>query len=133
MSEAATSPALKPLLLVEDEANIAEIIRRVLEPQGYRVVAAPSGADALKLLPAGEFLGVITDMRTPGGVSGGDLHAWIQTNRQDLAARVIFITGDIANDETFAILNQTKAPCLQKPFKNADLIAMVEKTFGKAR
>ncbi len=133
MSEVATLPALKPLLLVEDEANIAEIIRRVLEPKGYKLVASPSGAEALKLLPAGEFLGVITDMRTPGGVSGGDLHAWIQAHRPDLAARVIFITGDILNDETSAILSQTKAPCLQKPFKNSEFIAMVEKTFGKAR
>ncbi len=133
MSEAATSPALKPLLLVEDEPPIAEFIRRVLEPKGYKLVAAPSGAEALKLLGAGEFLGVITDMRTPGGVNGGDLHAWIQAHRPDLRSRVIFITGDIANEETFAILTQTKAPCLEKPFKGPDIIAMVEKTFGKAR
>ncbi len=133
MSEAATSTALKPLLLVEDEANIAGLIRRLLESKGYKIVAAASGAEALKLLPAGEFLGVITDMRTPGGVNGGDLHAWIRAHRPDLVSRVIFITGDTANEETFAILTDTKAPYLQKPFDLSELVTMVEKTFGKPR
>jgi CheY-like chemotaxis protein len=133
MSEAAISAATKPLLLVEDEAPIAEIIRRLLESRGYKVVAAASGVEALKLLGPGDFLGVITDMRTPGGVSGADLHAWIEANRPELLSRVVFITGDIASPETQAILTQTGAPRLEKPFKNAELIAMVEKTFGKPR
>jgi DNA-binding NtrC family response regulator len=131
MSKPATLKAKAPLLLVEDEPSVMEFMRTALERSGYRVVSANCGAEGLKLLSAGEYLGVITDMRTPGGVNGADLHAWIEGNRPELVSRVIFVTGDTVNDETISILQHTGAPCVEKPFRVSQLIAMVEKTFGK--
>jgi DNA-binding NtrC family response regulator len=125
--------AKTPLLVVEDEPSVMAFIRSALERSGYRIVTATSGAEGLKMLATGEFLGVITDMRTPGGVNGADLHAWIESNRPELVSRVIFVTGDTANDETAAIVKHTGAPCVEKPFRVSHFIAMVEKTFGKAR
>lgn len=106
-------------------------MRTALERNGYATVAAASGVEALELLAGGEYLGVITDMRTPGGVSGADLHAWIEAHRRDLVARVIFVTGDTVNENTAAVLQHTGAPFVEKPFRMQQLIAMVEKTFGK--
>ena len=80
----------------------------------------------------GSFLGVVSDMRTPGGVDGGQVHGWISRNRPDLASRIIFITGDIANEETVATLRETGAPCVEKPFRVAQFIDVVSRTFGKA-
>ena len=128
-----SSPALAslPILVVEDEPAVLELMRTALERGGYSTVAAASGAEALKLLAAGEYLGVITDMRTPGGVSGAGVHAWIGAHRRDLLARVIFVTGDTVNEDTAAVLRDTGAPCVEKPFRVQQLLAMVEKTFGK--
>jgi DNA-binding NtrC family response regulator len=120
-----------PILIVEDEPAVMEFMRTALERNGYATVAAASGVEALELLAGGEYLGVITDMRTPGGVSGADLHAWIEAHRRDLVARVIFVTGDTVNENTAAVLQQTGAPFVEKPFRMQQLIAMVEKTFGK--
>jgi len=120
-----------PILVVEDEPAVMEFMRTALERSGYATVAAASGAEALKLLASGEYLGVITDMRTPGGVSGAGVHAWIETHRRDLVARVIFVTGDTVNEDTAAVLRHTGAPCVEKPFRVQQLIAMVERTFGK--
>jgi len=131
MSKTAVATTKAPLLLVEDEPSVMEFMRTALERRGYRVVSANCGAEGLKLLGSGEYLGVITDMRTPGGVNGADLHAWIEGNRPELVSRVIFVTGDTVNDETISILKHTGAPCVEKPFRISQLIAMVEKTFGK--
>jgi len=87
----------------------------------------------LNLLKSGEFAGVISDMRTPGNVNGADVHAWIRENRPAMSARLLFITGDIANEETGAILKSTGVPFIEKPFRVQQLISTVESLFGKAR
>jgi two-component system NtrC family sensor kinase len=120
------------LLLIEDERGVREFVRSALERSGYQVVTAESGADALQLLANGQFQGVVSDMRTPGGVDGAQVHAWIATHRPELVSRMVFITGDIASEDTAALLKKTGAPCVQKPFLVREFIAVVQKTMGKA-
>ena len=133
MMMASNSPAAVslPILIVEDEPALMELMRAALERSGYSTSAASTGAEALKLLAGGDYLGVITDMRTPGGVSGADVHAWVAAYRPDLVARVIFVTGDTVSDETAAVLQHTGAPCVEKPFRVQQLIAVVEQVFGE--
>jgi CheY-like chemotaxis protein len=132
MTQPGTKPACAPVLLIEDEPAVMALVRAVLEGHGYAVVPTQSGAEALRLLADGHFHGVISDMRTPGGVDGAQVHAWIATHRPELASRVVFITGDIANEETAATLRRTGAPCVEKPFRVHDFITVVEQTLGKA-
>jgi CheY-like chemotaxis protein len=127
-----TSPVL-PVLLIEDEPAVMAYVRAALERSNYSVVCTESGVEALHLLEHGKFLGVVSDMRTPGGVDGGDVHAWIAENRPELASRLVFITGDIANEETVATLRKTGAPCVEKPFRVRQFISVIEKTMGKAQ
>ena len=127
-----TKIACAPVLLIEDEPAVMALVRAVLEGHGYSVVAIESGAEALRLLETGNFHGVISDMRTPGGVDGAQVYAWIAANRPELATRLVFITGDIANEETDATLRRTGAPCVEKPFRVHDFITVVEQTLGKA-
>jgi len=128
----AVQQSLLPVLLIEDEPAVMAYVRATLERSGYHVVCAESGADGLRLLETGEFLGVVSDMRTPGGVDGADVHAWVTRNRPALAARIVFITGDIANEDTVATLRETGAPCVEKPFRVQQFITVVEQTLGKA-
>ena len=112
MNQTVPNPGIPPVLLIEDEPGVMAYVRAVLERSGYPVVATDSGAEALRILQSGEFLGVVSDMRTPGGVDGAQVHAWISANRPELASKIVFITGDLANDETIATLRQTGAPCV---------------------
>jgi DNA-binding NtrC family response regulator len=121
-----------PVLLIEDEPAVMSYVQAALERSGYSVVCAESGAEGLKQLESREFLGVVSDMRTPGGVDGADVHAWISACKPELASRVVFITGDVANEETAATLRRTGAPCVEKPFRVQQFISVVEKTIGKA-
>jgi DNA-binding NtrC family response regulator len=131
------SPAIQsstaPVLLIEDEPSIMALVSATLERNGYEVVCIESGAEALRLLENGQFLGVVSDMRTPGGVDGAQVHTWITAHRPDLVNKIIIITGDYANEETVTTLRRIGALYLEKPFRVQDLIAAVEKTMGKAR
>jgi DNA-binding NtrC family response regulator len=132
-----TTPAIQrahlPVLLIEDEPSIMALVSATLERNGYDVVCIESGAEALRLLEKGQFLGVVSDMRTPGGVDGAQVHSWISANRPDLVDKVVIITGDYANEETVTTLRKIGALYLEKPFRVQDLISAVEKTMGKAR
>ncbi len=127
-----TKSACAPVLLIEDEPAVMALVCAVLEGHGYTVVPTESGAEALRLLANGNFHGVVSDMRTPGGVDGAQVYAWIADNRPELASRLVFITGDIANEETAATLRRTGAPCVEKPFRVQEFISVVEQTMGKA-
>jgi CheY-like chemotaxis protein len=126
------NPGALPVLLIEDEPAVMAYVRATLERSGYTVVCTESGAEGLRLLESEQFLGVVSDMRTPGGVDGADVHAWLSRHRPDLAARIVFITGDIANEDTVATLRKTGAPCVEKPFRVQQFISVIEKTMGKA-
>ncbi len=120
-----------PVLVIEDEPSVMGFVRACLERAGYRVVEADSGIHALDILQRQSFAGVVSDMRTPGGVDGADVHAWITENRPELACRLVFITGDIVNEETAATLRRTGAPYVEKPFRVQQFLSIVEKAFGK--
>ncbi|MBV9340338.1 MAG: response regulator [Acidobacteria bacterium] len=120
-----------PVLLIEDEPAVMSYVRTVLERGGYLVVCSESGAEGLRQLEERDFRGVISDMRTPGGVNGADVHDWISRHRPQLASRLVFITGDIANEDTAATLKRTGAPCVEKPFRVQQFIAVIEQTMGK--
>ncbi len=126
-----TPASLAPILLIEDEPSVTAFLRAALERHGYAVANAASGTEGLNMLSAGKYLGVISDIRMPGAVNGAEVHAWIQKNRPELCARIILISGDTANSETQAFLAQSRAPCIEKPFRVQQLMTIVEKTFGK--
>jgi CheY-like chemotaxis protein len=131
MSTSATKPRQLPVLLIEDEPAVMSYVKAVLERSGYAVVCSESGADGLRLLDVQDFLGVVSDMRTPGGINGPDVHDWITRNRPELACRLVFITGDIANEDTAATLEKTGVPCVEKPFRARQFLSVVEQTMGK--
>ena len=93
MTLPSAKPEALPVLLIEDEPGVMAYVRATLERNGYTVVCAESGAEGVRILESGEFLGVVSDMRTPGGIDGADVHAWISQHRPELISRIVFITG----------------------------------------
>jgi two-component system KDP operon response regulator KdpE len=131
MSAPKTSKALPPILLIEDETSVSAFVRAALERRGYKVVQAKTGADGIRELSRGDYVGVISDIRMPGELNGADVHHWIQQNRPELCRRIILISGDTANSETQSLLSKSTTPCIAKPFRVQELISTVEITFGK--
>jgi DNA-binding response OmpR family regulator len=119
------------ILVIEDEPSVAAFLRTALGRHGYEVTSSSSAVEGLRLLALHDFRGVISDFRTPGGITGSDVHDWLVRHRPEMASRIIFITGDTASDETIALLALAGTPCVEKPFRVQQLMEAVEKTIGK--
>jgi CheY-like chemotaxis protein len=122
-----------PLLLVEDEPSVMAYVRTALERSGYTVACATNGERAIEMARAGQFIGVISDMRTPGNVNGADLYDWLHLHKPALAKRMLFITGDTVNEETAKALERTGAPYIEKPFRVLQLLEMVKTVIGEQK
>jgi response regulator RpfG family c-di-GMP phosphodiesterase len=65
------------VLLVDDEANIIAALRRLLRPDGYRLLSATNSAEGLELLRTQKVSVIVSDERMPG-LSGTELLRLVQ-------------------------------------------------------
>ncbi|MDN3922561.1 ATP-binding protein [Roseateles violae] len=114
------------LLVVDDEAELAALMREALEGAGYEVATAESGAVALALLLEARFDAIISDLRMPE-VDGAELWRAVQALHPALARRMLFVTGDILSPAAAEFLRDSGCPALEKPFKPQDLLAAVRR------
>jgi len=121
------------VLIVEDEAMIARLVRRHLERGGHIVVAASCAEDAVAIIEAGDtFDVVISDIRMPG-MGGEGLFRYLREHRPDLAQRLIFTSGDIVSPDTHRFLEESGRPALPKPFNLSDLNAQLHAVLEENR
>src|SRR6185295_5877135 len=104
-------------LVVEDDDRSAELIRLLLEAEGFRVLRAASTEEALALL-AGQTLSLITvDLQLPGE-SGWQLLEKLRENKELASVPVVVTSGlEVAN----LGLSRGAAAVLQKPISRAQL------------
>jgi DNA-binding response OmpR family regulator len=119
-----------PVLIIEDEPSVMAFLKSALERNGYNTICASSARDGLEVLSAQQVRGIISDMRTPGGVTGADVHSWLMIHRPELTQKILFITGDTVNQETLTLLKKTGAPCIEKPFRVSQLMATLTHLLG---
>lgn len=121
------------ILVIEDERSVQQFLQAALERSGYTATVADSGVAGVERMKSGEeFDFIVSDMRTPGGMNGADVHRWVRANRPELASKMLFITGDIINEETSRVLQQTGVPWLEKPFRVHELLAAIERMMNAA-
>ena len=60
------------ILLVEDEARVAEFIRRGLASEGWAIDHAPDGEDAIEYVAANSYDVILLDLMLPG-IQGQDV------------------------------------------------------------
>ncbi|OWW18634.1 PAS-domain containing protein [Noviherbaspirillum denitrificans] len=109
-----TSPLV---LLVEDDADVRQVVRRQLVDLGYMVVEAADGREALDLLSQiDEIRYVISDVVMPGGLDGPALARNVRATRPDIGILLIsgYDHGSAGADEF---------PLLDKPFTKPELAA----------
>ena len=120
-----TRPGQGTILLVEDQASVRGLIKRVLMSSGYRVIEARSGPQALALADSQvrSIDLLITDVVMPG-MSGSELAARLAARRAGL--RVLFISGYAPNATVQQAVLEPGAAFLQKPFSPAQIAARVD-------
>ena len=85
--------------MVDDEEAVRELLRDLLESEGFRVYLAPGGREALNLFAAKPFDGVFTDVGMPG-MSGWELAHAIRQRNETVPIAVITGWGEaVGSDE----------------------------------
>ena len=112
------------LLVVDDEVELADLMRDMLEGAGYEVATAESGAVALELLATARFDAIVCDLRMPD-MDGAALWREVSARHPKLAGRMLVVTGDTLSPDARRFLQTSKALSLDKPFSKADLLARV--------
>jgi signal transduction histidine kinase len=119
------------VLLVDDEPGIRDLLRKVLEGSGYRVLSAANGADALSLVGAytAPIHLVITDVVMPQ-VGGRDLVARLAS--MGMTVPVLFVSGylDLSHLEMFAL--PADQAHLRKPFTPTVLMRKVRELLDES-
>ena len=120
------NPGESPLILFVDDADdIRGLAERLLTLNGYQVLAASSGPEALKLAgSAGQAIDLlITDIEMPG-MSGKTLAERLSEAQPGL--RVLLVSGYTVDSEESQELNACTLEFLQKPFRPLVLLEKVQ-------
>ncbi|MDB4977160.1 MAG: domain S-box-containing protein [Myxococcaceae bacterium] len=122
----------RTLLVVDDEPMVREFAQRLLETEGYQVLEAGSGSDALALLRARshEIDGVLLDLSMPG-MDGDALLSELRSFAPNLP--VIVHSGHSIESTSERLTQWNIAGVLQKPYRAARLSEMVRGLFGDAK
>jgi two-component system NtrC family sensor kinase len=124
------APASRPkILVVDDEAIIAQLISDVLTGDGYDVDTASDGLIALECIGRCGYDVILSDLRMPG-LDGLGLYRELEQSRPELARRFVFITGTSEHTDYAGLLGGLAAPILTKPFDMSALQRVVRETFA---
>lgn len=125
------------ILIVEDDADINQILARIMKSQGYEAVSAFSGSEARLRLFAGakeggmskEYDLILLDLMLPG-VMGEELICEIR-EKSDIP--LIVISAKTALEDKVQVLNAGADDYLIKPFEKEEVIARVNGALRRYR
>jgi len=120
------------LLLVEDEPTMRKLTRRLIERQGYRVLEAANGPEALEVWQKHReaVALLLTDLVMPAGLSGLELASRLLTEKPGL--KVIFMSGysqEAVQGGPELLASQS---FIQKPFAPGQLLKTLRTSLDKA-
>jgi DNA-binding response OmpR family regulator len=110
------------ILLVEDEENLASLVRAYLEQEGYRVVWAGSGAEALKTIESEPVRLVVLDLNLPD-MDGVDVCKQIRVRS---SVPVVMLTARDEEPDRLAGLDAGADDYMGKPFSPRELVARMK-------
>jgi CheY-like chemotaxis protein len=119
------------VLIVDDNLDLAQAFKEVLEAHDYEVSTVPNGVLALKQLALREVDAVLCDLKMPQ-LDGDVLYAAVKRIRPALGGRFVFITGEADDPKFQPFLSTVEAPVLQKPVAVHLLVETLEKVLGEA-
>jgi CheY-like chemotaxis protein len=124
-----TAPTEKRrILIVDDEAALAELVRAWAMAQGHKVVMANSADDALALLAVKSFDVLLTDILMPGQMDGIGLASMVSGLYP--AMKILLMSG--YSKATAMNRADIPWPLLVKPFCKEDFHAAIEEAFAVA-
>lgn len=121
----------KKVMVVDDEPDLCETVKLLLEGKGFETVTALSGAEALKKLRKEPVDLVLIDFFMPGMTGRGladEIRKDPKLKKLKLAFLTVALFGEVGREDLqkLGILEY-----IQKPFDNEDLVRRVKKMVGE--
>ena len=120
----------KRVLLIEDEANIAEAIRFILTRDGWQVRVLGTGAGAVAIVAEYQPDLVILDLMLPD-TSGLDILLALRAGVATKTLPVLMLTAKGQGRDREAAMRAGVSAFMTKPFANADIRAAVRDLLGQ--
>ncbi len=121
-----TTKAPKLIALIEDDEELASVVRSALEEVGsWRVVVMHDGAEAFKHLPTLQADLILLDINLPG-LDGISLYRILQGHRETRQIPVLLVTASYEWQLSRQGLEPRSIAILRKPFDLDDLLERVE-------
>jgi two-component system NtrC family sensor kinase len=117
------------ILVVDDEAEIVELLRDVLGAEGYVVDTAQDAGAAIQLIRENIYDVALLDFNLPE-MNGVMLHHKILQMDPELASSTIFMSGLIQSDENLGYYMSQSGGFLAKPFDIRDVLRQVLAVLG---
>jgi nitrogen regulation protein NR(I) len=112
------------ILIADDELNIRKVLAATLRREGYEVLTAKDGEEAIELLQSGKIQVVVTDLKMPKA-DGLEILRHVQRNHPQVPVIIITAHGTIHN--AVEALKAGALDYITKPFDKSDLIATISK------
>lgn len=116
-------PALS-VLVVDDEAGVAQLLSDLLTEEGYRVQMTTSPRDALRLAAAQHFDVILSDFKMPD-MDGEAFYEALRVIAPAGAERLGFITGDALSQNVRDFFARSERPFIEKPIIKRELLTLI--------
>ena len=123
--------ANEKILCIEDEPQMIDLIRLILETGGYRVVAAQGGEEGLEMMRSDRPDLILLDIMMPE-MDGGDVYHRMQQEPDLIQIPVIVVTAKAAPIDKVLWMNVAQVDdYVTKPFGPDDLLISVERVLAR--
>ncbi len=123
---------IKSILLLDDDTDLADTLKSLLETHNYIVTTAKNGVEGLREVMALDFDIIMCDMLMPA-MPGDMFYLAVERTKPHLCRRFIFLTGHRDNPKVSAFLQNTNAAILYKPVTDEELIHTIGMVLKKDR
>lgn len=115
----------KHALVVEDQAEIRDLIRFTLEMGGFEVSEAPDGQAAMAIADQKSFDLVLLDVMMPGGLDGLAVCQRLKADRRHRRTKVVMLSARGQSADLQAGRRAGADRYLTKPFSPRELLSVV--------
>jgi CheY-like chemotaxis protein len=130
MTEQQSAEKPKRVLVVDDNLELAQAYRDLLQRHGYEVSLASNGLEALKFLMEHNVDAVLCDLSMPD-LEGDMFHLTVRRVHPEISQRFVFVTGHHGNPKFKNFLENVTCPVLYKPVPVDKLMAALRSVVGE--
>lgn len=118
------------ILIVDDEKGQREILKTIIQGEGYEVMTASNEREALKAIESGVFDAILTDLKMPGG-DGTHLLTNILKEMPNISVVIMTAHGTI--DSAVEAMKLGAFDYLTKPLERDELLVVLNKAVEKTK